>query len=450
MQIFCGMLRARGLPSPPLCCAVRARSTTPHVPPNASAIDVAGEGSARFTGSRVMRWLRAPSIDVNFATRQWAEHSGPFRHMKQWSMWGTAASLTLRRTLFPDVLGVTLVASAICWYNARAADVVLAALDTDGDGNVSAHELQVGIEQGVVRAHQVMGSDFFTTPDMLLLHHVEPFTLTAVALGLMLTARTNSCVARYTEARVLWGGMTNEARALASRVLALDRGRAAPAATAHLVKCIMTFPHTLKYHLTVDGFCPGEEFAFTEQTTAAEMERAKAAALRTELAAIWDGDSPEDARFLDRLLADSVANRPLHTLHELSDGIARGLAAPASEGGLGLDPIHVESCYRSVTRFHDVLGACERLYKTPMYTGATRFGGACLWLWCHMLPFALFPIMGPIGTVPTSATVALFLFGIEDVGTRIEQPFAALPLWQYCDGIDASVAQIAKQHARMP
>jgi predicted membrane chloride channel (bestrophin family) len=91
--------------------------------------------------------------------------------------------------------------------------------------------------------------------------------------------------------------------------------------------------------------------------------------------------------------------------------------------------------YRSLTRFQDVLGACERIYKTPIYTGYTRFSSRCVWLWCNMLPFALYPIMGPIGTMPTAVIVALFLYGLEDVGTRIEQPFDSLPLWQYCDGI---------------
>jgi predicted membrane chloride channel (bestrophin family) len=45
--------------------------------------------------------------------------------------------------------------------------------------------------------------------------------------------------------------------------------------------------------------------------------------------------------------------------------------------------------------------------------------------------------------------VALFLFGLEDVGTRIEQPFDSLPLWQYCDTIDASCKQLLAQSELM-
>ena len=101
----------------------------------------------------------------------------------------------------------------------------------------------------------------------------------------------------------------------------------------------------------------------------------------------------------------------------------------------------------SITRFHDVLGACERIYRTPIYTGYTKFAGRCVWLWTNLLPLALYPKLGPMGTVPTGMIVALFLYGLEDTGTRIEQPFESLPLWQYCDGIEGGCKQLLTQHA---
>ena len=125
------------------------------------------------------------------------------------------------------------------------------------------------------------------------------------------------------------------------------------------------------------------------------------------------------------------------------------LSRPSAEGGLGLDAIHANEMYRSVTRLTDVLGACERLYRTPIYTGYTRFAGRCVWLWTNLLPLALYPTLGPAGTVPASMVVALFLYGLEDIGTRIEQPFDSLPLWQYCDGIEASGKQLLQQHAQL-
>ena len=339
-------------------------------------------------------------------------------------------------------------ASAISYYNHACAAPVWQSLDTDGDGIVSQCEIKAGIEQGLVEAHHIMGTDFFTTGDMLMINSLQPFQLTAVALGMMLAFRTQNCNARYTEARQVWGSMVNESRAVSSRILALVRDERpdsqAARAAVHSVKCVMTFPHTLKYHLTVDGFCPG--LGITAETSDAEINAAKAVALRRELAAVWDYSDALDRAHVDRLLAPGVGSRPLHALQELSEINSRVLAKPRADGGAGLDPLHVNEIYRSVTRFQDVLGACERLYKTPIYTGYTRFTSRCVFLWTNLLPLALYPIMGPVGTVPTALVVAAFMYGLEDVASRIEEPFHSLPLWQYVEGIDASCKQILEQH----
>jgi predicted membrane chloride channel (bestrophin family) len=194
---------------------------------------------------------------------------------------------------------------------------------------------------------------------------------------MMLTFRTQNCNARYTEARALWGSMINESRALSSRILALSSGQRvsgrAAASAEHAVKYVMTFSHTLKYHVTVDGFCP--DLHVTMTMTDAELNAAKGAALREELASIWDYAVPEEKAVVDRLLAEGVASRPLHILHELSEVTAQVLARPHAEGGVGLEAIHVAEIYRSITRLQDVLGACERIYRTPIYTGYTQFSG---------------------------------------------------------------------------
>mmetsp|Transcript_15547 Transcript_15547/g.33879 ORF Transcript_15547/g.33879 Transcript_15547/m.33879 type:complete len:150 (+) Transcript_15547:1302-1751(+) len=130
----------------------------------------------------------------------------------------------------------------------------------------------------------------------------------------------------------------------------------------------------------------------------------------------------------------------------MSEITAQVLMKSEEQGGAGLAPHHIDSIYRSITRFQDVLGACERIFKTPIYTGATRFTSRCTYLWTNLIPLALYPIMGPVATIPSSLVVAMFMYGLEDVGARIEQPFQALPLWQYCDGIDAGCKQTMSQH----
>jgi hypothetical protein len=243
--------------------------------------------------------------------------------------------------LFPDVLQVALVSAGVCAFNHYVALQVLRTLDTDGDGDVSAAELRAGIEAGLVEAHHVMGADFFTTGDMFILQDTQPFTLTALALGMMLTFRTQNCNARYTEARMLWGAMVNESRAVTSRVIALcgTRGMKGNAVDApgQFVKCVMTFPHTLKYHLTVDGFCPDLEI--TQGMSDAEIAAVKSVALRVELSKIWDYSVPAEKDLVERMLAPGVASKPLHILHEMSLLNAQTLSKPQSEGGAGFDSV---------------------------------------------------------------------------------------------------------------
>jgi len=72
----------------------------------------------------------------------------------------------------------------------------------------------------------------------------------------------------------------------------------------------MTFPRTLKYHLTPDGFCP--DLDITTEMTDAEVDAAKAVVLRKELASVWNFDDEKEKAFVDRLLGPGVGNRPLH------------------------------------------------------------------------------------------------------------------------------------------
>jgi len=425
----------------------RLNRLSPNVSPGARSVQVSGRSLSR---SGFMQFMRACTVDVNFDFRSWSKHAGPWRNIKVWSPQVVVGSSDLRRILFPDVAQVALVAYSITYYNMLCAEEIKKVLDTDGDGDVSVAELKAGIDAGIVEAHHIMGTDFFTTGDMIMMNTTIPFTLTSMALGMMLAFRTQNCNARYNEARTIWGSMVNEGRALSSRVLSLvgnhEKDSEVAVAAEHMVKCIMTFSRALKYHITTNGHCP--DLKIRVKMSDKEVNEAKAAALRQELIrhGIWDENDPVERAYVDRLLDPRVASRPMHALQEISEINARVFMRPKEEGGAGLAPHHANAIFQSVTRLQDVLGACERLYKTPIYTGATRFTSRCVWLWTNLIPLALFPIMGPIATVPSSVVVAVFMYGLEDVGARIEEPFGSLPLWQYCDGIDAGCKQTLAQH----
>merc|ERR1712129_227615 len=100
---------------------------------------------------------------------------------------------------------------------------------------------------------------------------------------------------------------------------------------------------------------------------------------------------------------------------------------------------------RSITLFQHILGRSERILRTPVYTPYTKFTSRFLYLWCGALPLCLFPLLGPAATVPVSVMVSFFLFGIQDMAGRVEQPFDTLPLWQYCQTVDQSCEQLVRQ-----
>eukprot|EP00435_Cladocopium_sp_Y103_P053023 s977_g16.t2 len=167
----------------------------------------------------------------------------------------------IRRLLFPDLAFIGTASCLICNYNTHA-DVV----------SSLATSLQLNL------------------PTMLTLP-VECFTLTSVALGLLVTFKTQTGYQRFTEGRSLWGLLINESRAMASRVMARvpsPTGSMCPdvlEGKIYAVKLIRTFPVVLK-----------------AQTSDSELRKGTTAALRCELQQIWNPFDAKQKNFTDRLV----------------------------------------------------------------------------------------------------------------------------------------------------
>jgi len=56
----------------------------------------------------------------------------------------------------------------------------------------------------------------------------------------------------------------------------------------------------------------------------------------------------------------------------------------------------------------------------------------------------MYPVVGPVGTIPSTVLISFLMLGIDDIGCRVEQPFDNLPLWQYCQCIDDSCEQLLR------
>jgi predicted membrane chloride channel (bestrophin family) len=90
-----------------------------------------------------------------------------------------------------------------------------------------------------------------------------------------------------------------------------------------------------------------------------------------------------------------------------------------------------------VCKLVDYLGACERIFRSPIPLVYTRHTARFLTTFMVLLPLALWgPMNGSWNhwlTIPATAILAIFLFGIEELGIQIEEPFGILPLEALCD-----------------
>ena len=226
------------------------------------------------------------------------------------------------------------------------------------------------------------------------------FTLTAPSLGLLLVFRTNTCYGRWDEARKCWGSIINKTRNMVRQANSF-------------------FDDT--YDDTYGNFRDGRRRVAAETSAFARCLRcflrgkSDEPNLRSELKEL--GFTPEEiAGYM------SAGNRQVYALSQISSTIRTQRS---------MDSLERSRMDTTLSQLLDDLGACERIFKTPIprvYTAHTaRFTG----LWLFLLPFAL---AGP-SVVPIFAcgVITFFMLGIEELGVQIEEPFSVLPIEAYCD-----------------
>mmetsp|Transcript_140930 Transcript_140930/g.270427 ORF Transcript_140930/g.270427 Transcript_140930/m.270427 type:complete len:541 (-) Transcript_140930:63-1685(-) len=100
------------------------------------------------------------------------------------------------------------------------------------------------------------------------------------------------------------------------------------------------------------------------------------------------------------------------------------------------------------------LGTCEKLIRTPIPLGYTRYAVRFLWIWLSLIPFALantFSTFGdntwwqdkpkPVLALATAFISFIFL-SIEDIAVQIEEPFTILPLEKHQEWLFRETEQI--------
>jgi predicted membrane chloride channel (bestrophin family) len=114
----------------------------------------------------------------------------------------------------------------------------------------------------------------------------------------------------------------------------------------------------------------------------------------------------------------------------------------------GFKAVYIRELDNQIHVLCEALGSCERIAKTPLPTGFSRHSSRLLFMWSNSLPFALYPLMGPIATLPTALLTAYAVLGIEDISVQLEEPFDILPMRQYGDGMFDSIRAIEQGYDR--
>ncbi len=207
------------------------------------------------------------------------------------------------------------------------------------------------------------------------------YTLLGLVLSILLVFRTNTAYDRWWEGRKQWGALVNNCRNLAIYVHA-----SFPADDVEVRrfcgKQIANFCLALAEHLR-DGVDPEKLIYLSPE----ERERFGA------------------ANHVPNLIARRLYDR-------FADAHRRGSISNADFINLG--PLH-----KSLL---DILGACERIKKTPIPFSYATYLKIFITLYVLILPFALTAAFGWV-TVLVSMFITFALLGVELLGEEIEDPF---------------------------
>jgi ion channel-forming bestrophin family protein len=223
---------------------------------------------------------------------------------------------------------------------------------------------------------------------------------------IILVFRTNTSYQRWDEARKNWGMNINHTRDLVRMANAYYDSTGVPPQERqqdlqHVALCTWAFVRAMKRHLS--------------------PEKEDEEAFRVEL-----------FEKLPQLQAQKIidaAHRPNRALQDLSYAIEN----------LPMHFMRKNEVQAAATIFEDNLGSSERLLTSPVPVFYSRHTARFLAAYLLLLPFALYEPFAfswnHIAMVPATAVMSIFLFGIEELSTQLEEPFTILPMQVFCDKI---------------
>jgi ion channel-forming bestrophin family protein len=232
----------------------------------------------------------------------------------------------------------------------------------------------------------------------------------SVVLGLVLVFRTNTAYDRFWEGRRLWGTLVNAVRNLTWQIwVNIDETTAANGNISVRERKIVALRLLIAFAV------------------------AKRKHLRSE---------PPDSK-LASLLSDAqfsvlqkTRNMPLEIARWLGDYLNQEYRQQR------LSIYQLTAMQTLVNTLVEGVGGCERILKTPLPLAYSIHIKQLVLLYCLVMPFQFVHELN-WWTGPFTALVSFTLFGIEEIGIEIENPFGTdasdLPLEAICNTIEQNI-----------
>jgi putative membrane protein len=220
----------------------------------------------------------------------------------------------------------------------------------------------------------------------------------SIVLGLLLVFRTNTAYDRFWEGRKFWGKLINSVRNLARQIWVAieEKDPQDIELKKSALRLLPAFAVAMKLHLRQEAVNP-------------ELEPLMSPAQYQKL--------------------KSMNNPPLEIAFWIEDYLHEQYERNC------LDVYQLTSMKELINSMIDVLGGCERILKTPIPLAYAIHLKQLLLLYCLALPFQMVNDLA-WGTGPVVALISFTLFGIEEIGIEIENPFEHdtndLPLDSIC------------------
>jgi ion channel-forming bestrophin family protein len=230
----------------------------------------------------------------------------------------------------------------------------------------------------------------------------------SIVLGLLLVFRTNTAYERFWEGRKLWGTLVNVVRNLARYIWVAIEEKDPEDRTAKIqtLRLLVAFAIATKLHLRSEK-------------------------IDLELQALVPEEKWQQLH--------SMNNPPLEIAFWIGDYLQQQYQKQC------LDRYQLTGILNLVNTMVDVLGGCERILKTPIPLAYSIHLKQLLLIYSLSLPFQLVAELD-WWTTPVVTIISFAVFGIEEMGIEIENPFGYdfndLPLDRICQTMQDNIEDL--------